>query len=294
MNDLVLGVDGGGTGCRAAVAAARGPILGEGISGPANILTDPERAVNHIYEASLAALGAAGLPVELIGALPALLGLAGNNAAEAVNRITGRLPFARAVIHSDGLIALQGAFGPGNGALASLGTGTVYLQRVNGAVRQFGGWGFLIGDGGSGARIGQEALRGTLLAHDGVRPMSGLAEDLMARFAGEPGRMLDFARHATPGDFAAFAPDVFAAAGRGDPLARAVIRQAVAEIDEVLDHMLSLSGPIPLCLRGGLRALHAPFLAERHRLRLVEPAGDALEGAISLACSTFLATEAVN
>lgn len=294
MTELVLGVDGGGTGCRAAVAAAHGPVLGLGRGGPANILTDPDQAVFHIVEAALGALADAGLPADRLGALHAVLGLAGNNAADLPETIVRRLPFARSVIHSDGLVALEGALGGRDGAIASLGTGTVFLLRSHGQTRQFGGWGFFLGDGGSGARIGQEALRRTLLAHDGIRSASALTSDISGEFADDPGAMLTFARTATPGDFARYAPSVFAAAKAGDAIANDIIEQAASDVNEVLDRMLELSGPTPLCLNGGLRALYPAYLSERHRARLIEPEGDALDGALSLARSTYFAMEALS
>lgn len=294
MTALVLGIDGGGTGCRAAVAAAHGPVLGMGHAGPANILTDPERAAKHIEEAARAALAHAGLSPDVLRTVPAFLGLAGNNEPQAAERVTALLPFPRLEIASDGLIALEGAFSGRDGAIASLGTGTVFLLRLNGEVRQFGGWGFFLGDGGSGARIGQEALRQTLRAHDGILTPSSLTEDLFRQFGRDPGAMLAFARNAAPGDFARFAPAVFGAADAGDPVAAAVIAEAAQEVNAVLDRMLDLSGPGRLCLAGGLKSLYPDHLAERHRARLAEPEGDALDGAIRLARSTFLATEAVS
>lgn len=294
MAELVLGVDGGGTGCRAAVAAADGTVLGRGRGGPANILTDPDQAVSHMIEAALAALDDAGLFEDRLGSLHAVLGLAGNNAGDLAETIARRLPFARSVIHSDGLVALEGAFGGRDGTIASLGTGTVFLLRSHGQIRQFGGWGFFLGDGGSGARIGQEALRRTLLAHDGIRSGSALTTDIFHQFGNNPGSMLTFARTATPGDFAQYAPSVFAAAKAGDPIAAEIIQQAANEVNEVLDRMLDLSGPTPLCLNGGLKALYPAHLSERHRTRLVEPEGDALDGALSLAHSTYFAMEALS
>lgn len=293
MAELVLGIDGGGTGCRAAVATAHGPVLGAGQAGPANILTNPDEAVHHIGEAARAALINAGIATDNLASIPAFLGLAGNNEPKAIERVLQILPFMKAEIRSDGLIALEGAFGGKDGAIASLGTGSVFLLRHNGAVRQFGGFGFLIGDGGSGARIGQEALRLTLLAYDGILNDTGMTASLFAEFGNDPGAMLAFARHGVPGDFARFAPAVFAAAEAGDGLALEIVRKAAADVDAVLDRMLALAGPTPLCLNGGLKALYPHYLAERHRRRLTQPEGDALSGAIRLARSTFLSMEAI-
>lgn len=294
MCDYVLGVDGGGTGSRAAVAAADGPVLGVGHAGPANILTDTAQAIDQIVKAAHEALAEAALPPERIGTLRAVLGLAGNNGGNAMDEVTARLPFARSVIVSDGLIALEGAFGGSDGAIASLGTGSVFLLKHNGRVRQFGGWGFFLGDQGSGALIGQDALRRTLLAHDGVIAESRLTADILRAFGNDPGEMLAFAGSAAPGDFARHAPGVFEAAASGDAVAIAIVTEAAAELDAMLDRMLEISGPGPLCLMGGLAGQYPRYLSERHRIRLVAPRADALGGAVSLARRTFLALEAAS
>ena len=53
---FLLGIDGGGTGCRAALATAAGDIIGRGKSGAANIRTDLTGARENIRGG-----GAAGL-----------------------------------------------------------------------------------------------------------------------------------------------------------------------------------------------------------------------------------------
>jgi glucosamine kinase len=150
---LCLGIDGGGTGCRAAVCDASGRILGEGRSGPANIASDPDGALANILSAARAACpdGVA------LADLTAVLGLAGANVAQAADRLRPHLPFARARIETDAMIAVKGALGDDDGIVAALGTGSVFAaQRGAGggpAIRQIGGWGVVLGDEGSGAWI---------------------------------------------------------------------------------------------------------------------------------------------
>ncbi|MEW6631265.1 MAG: BadF/BadG/BcrA/BcrD ATPase family protein, partial [Pseudomonadota bacterium] len=76
---FVLGIDGGGTSCRAALAAADGVIIGRAKSGAANIRTDLTGARTNIVEAARLAFIAAGEDPELIPQTPAILGLAGAN-----------------------------------------------------------------------------------------------------------------------------------------------------------------------------------------------------------------------
>ncbi len=94
---LFLGIDGGGTGCRAALAEADGRVLGRGEAAGANIWTDPEGSLRNILAAARAAMAEARLGADL-SALTAVLGLAGANVPEAAARLAGRLPFARARI----------------------------------------------------------------------------------------------------------------------------------------------------------------------------------------------------
>ncbi|MET0172534.1 MAG: BadF/BadG/BcrA/BcrD ATPase family protein, partial [Agrobacterium vaccinii] len=45
MQRYLVGVDGGGTSCRAAVADVNGQILGRGKSGASNIMSAPDQAI---------------------------------------------------------------------------------------------------------------------------------------------------------------------------------------------------------------------------------------------------------
>ncbi|WP_374730703.1 BadF/BadG/BcrA/BcrD ATPase family protein [Aliirhizobium terrae] len=167
MTGYVIGIDGGGTSCRAALADANGGVLGRGKSGASNILTDPDTALKHIVEAAELAFEDAGIAPDL-GATSAILGLAGNNVGDAVGYVRARLPFKTSEIVSDGVIALQGAIGDEDGAIGIVGTGTVYIIREKREFRSIAGWGFQVSDLGSGARLGQLALQETLLAFDRI------------------------------------------------------------------------------------------------------------------------------
>lgn len=285
MPDYFIGIDGGGTSCRAAVADASGQILGRARGGAANILTNLDGALGNIVATAEEALRTAGIELAL-HEIPAFLGLAGANVAEQVSELAARLPFKSAQIDTDGLIALQGAFGDADGVVAILGTGSVYITRHRGKVTYTGGWGFMLGDLGGGARIGRALLQECLLVHDGVRRNSLLIETTMKSFGNEPIRLVTFAHDASPSDFGRFAPSVFEAASKGDVAGLALVRGAVGAVDEALDAAAGDSR-CGICLLGGLSALYPSFIAERHQIRLIEPQNDALGGAVSLAISTF-------
>lgn len=286
--DLVIGIDGGGTSCRAALAGADGRILGRAKSGAANIRTDLTGARESIAEAARLACVDAGVDPAVISSTPALLGLAGSNVGTYRRQLEAILPFSRNVVTSDSLIALEGAVGSGDGAIAILGTGSAFMVRKDGEARTIGGWGFLIGDQGSGARIGRELLEETLLAYDGISEASGMTRALLAVFRDEPRDVVEFTTTAKPGDFGGFAPMIFEHAGRGDPVAQKILSRAVADIEASLA-VLQLRPGDPLCLLGGLAQLYAPLLSAPVRALLREPLQDALGGAVRMAIRTFVA-----
>ncbi|MDX3975686.1 N-acetylglucosamine kinase [Shinella sp.] len=287
MTDYILGIDGGGTSCRAAVASPDGVILGRGKSGAANILTDPNNAIISITEAAKAAYLDAGLDEAGIAGASAFLGLAGTNVGDLTRYVHDRLPFRHTDIDSDGLIALQGAIGDEDGAVAILGTGSIYMGRKNNVVRYIGGWGFTVGDLGGGARIGHAALQEALLAHDGVIPRSGVTEAVLDEFKHDPRGIVDFARLSKPGDFGRYAPLVFDHARQGDPQAIAIVKAGAASVNASLDAIMALAGAPRLCLLGGLAPLYPEWLSERHRSILVEAEADALTGAVALAANRY-------
>ena len=286
MPDFFIGIDGGGTSCRAAVATAGGVVLGSAKVGPANILTDLDGALGNIVGAAKAAFADAGLDPELYSASNALLGLAGSNVEGVTERLMAKLPFRRSEVVSDAHIALQGAFGDDDGAIAIIGTGTAYLFRRAGKLRHFGGWGFVVADQGSGARLGQALLQECLLVSDGVRPGSDLTSDILREFGGEPSRIVAFARYAAPADFGRYSPKVFAAANSNDAIGVKILKAGAAAIDETLDAIIRVGGD-SICLLGGLSPFYPQWLSEAHRARLVSARSDALSGAVALAVSHF-------
>lgn len=289
--NFVLGIDGGGTSCRAALATADGTVVGRAKSGAANIRTDLTGARTNIVEAARQAFIAAGQDPDLIPQTPAILGLAGANVGTYRQQLEAILPFSISRVETDAEIALEGAVGSGDGAMAILGTGTAYMARKNGQSRAIGGWGFQVGDQGSGARIGRDLLEQTLLAYDGVREGSPLTDSMLAVFRNNPEDVVEFTTNAKPGDFGGFAPKVFEHAEKGDIVANWIVDKAVGDVEASLG-ALDLADDAPLCLLGGLAPLYAPRLSARYQMLLKPPLDDALGGAVQMAARLFARAEA--
>ncbi len=282
MGQFAIGIDGGGTSCRAAVTDGTGQVLGIGKAGAANILSDLENSLIHIVASARQALIDAKLAPELLQKLPAVIGTAGANVGNYGKQVEGALPFASTRVVTDATIALQGALGDADGIIGAFGTGSVYNARRDGRIWGIGGWGFVVGDQASGARLGRDLLERALLAHDGVTAGSALTALIMGEYGNDPERIVEFAHASKPKDFARYAPIIFEYAGTGDMVAIDIVKAATRTIGESLDALLWPECP-SICLLGGLAQAYRPWLDECHKAILTEPKGDVLRGAVELA-----------
>lgn len=275
---LFLGIDGGGTGCRAAVTDQAGRVLGRGHGGPANIASDPDTARANILAATHEAMVAALGPADALRELPNLmagLGLAGANAAGAAGRLRLALPFARARIETDAVAAAKGALAGADGIVAAMGTGSVYAVQQQGVIRCYGGWGLVLGDEGSGAWLGRAALALALRAVDGFAPMTPFLQQLIDHHGGAAG-VVSFAQTARAADFAQLAPRLLQS---NDPAAVGLWTGAVADVAAILSRLRD-TVPSPVTFIGGLGPAYAAALPQ---LPQVEAKGTALDGALLLA-----------
>ncbi|MDH3658935.1 MAG: N-acetylglucosamine kinase [Alphaproteobacteria bacterium] len=280
---LLLGIDGGGTSCRARLCSSDGRVLGEGHAGPANIRLGLDRAFSEVLAAATKALALAGLDQTALGRTHAGLGLAGANLDFAFEEAEAYpLPFASATLATDTEIARLGAHRGGDGGVVIVGTGSCAEGRMGDRSLRLGGWGFALGDQGCGAAIGRAALRHGLLVHDGMAAPSTLGRAVLKDFAGDPNGMVRWAETARPMDYAGFAPLVLSHAERDDPAAVEIVRNAARGADRLVLG-LAAADIRPIVLLGGVASGLRPWLADEASAQLVEPKGTALDGAILLA-----------
>ena len=280
---LLLGVDGGGTRCRARLCAPSGATLGEGAAGPANIRLGLDVSLAAVTQATQACLQQAGLSSAELRRVIACLALAGASEPrelEAALRL--KLPFGRATITSDAHAACVGAHGGRDGGVVVVGTGTVGWAQINRRQHRVGGWGLTVSDEGSGAWIGRELLRRVLWAHDGRIEATALIDRAFEQFQRDPHAIVRWASNASPRDFGAFAPMVIAHARIGDAVGLELMGMAASHVDALAARLVAL-GVERIALVGGLSDHMRSWVSERTKARLVSPAGDALDGALQLA-----------
>jgi glucosamine kinase len=280
---LFVGVDGGGTGCRARIESANGDLLGTGIAGPAALRLGIDRALAEVDRACRAALDEAGLSPDALKSAHAAMGLAGVGRKGALEELERRPHAFRSVVYvNDANIACIGAHAGRDGGIVIVGTGSVGYAVVGDREARVGGYGFPISDEGSGADLGLHAIRLALRAYDERALGSSLTRDVLARFHNDPFDAVAWMDRATATDYATFAPLVMRHADAGDPVARRIVRDAGEQIDELVRRLFEC-GATRIALLGGLASSMQPWLSPDVQRRLVPVEGDAVDGALLLA-----------
>ncbi|MBR5312256.1 MAG: hypothetical protein IKU40_05170 [Clostridia bacterium] len=162
----VIGVDAGGTKTRAAAFDGAGNLLAEAFGGCGHVILSYDTAKSSILSALR---GVWSDSCEFIA-----VGAAGASSAELSGRLSEELTAElgiRTAVMSDAELALNAAFGPeADGMLVISGTGSVVFLRQNGTILRAGGWGHILGDGGSAYYTAMTALRTITDLRDRTEP----------------------------------------------------------------------------------------------------------------------------
>ncbi len=254
----VLGVDGGGSATRTVIISTEGEALATAKAGPSNPITiGAERALANILEAVDEASARCGVHEFLASRL----GVAGTDLSRLRQELLDgmRPSFGDTAIFSDAASALAGGTGCRPGVVVIAGTGSIaYGENRLGETARAGGWGWRLGDEGSGYTIGLKAIMAALRAHDGRGPETVLKQKIVSHlrlgriediidWVYEPGR--------EPRDVAYLVPLVREAEAEGDEAAALVMAEAGAELGFVANAVirrLGMSGEFPVSLNGGV------------------------------------------
>ncbi len=280
--DLILGIDGGGTGTLALLARVHSEgstaVLGRGMAGPSNPQAIGfEAAFRALDESISAAFGDAGLTRGEVEAC--CLALAGGG-REGDHRQLEAWAASRHVARDfqqvhDALPLLAEGTPHGWGIALIAGTGSLaFGQTAEGRTARAGGWGYLFGDEGSAYWIALAALRSVAAAADGRGPATILTEHLLAALSiGQPQQLVP-AVHGCDLDRAALAtlaPHVVAAAEAGDAEAGKIVTAAAAElalmVASVAQQLELPPREFPLALAGGVLA-ESEYMARAVRQQL--------------------------
>ena len=258
----VVGIDIGGSKTHAvSLLATEAHEALAGSANPSSVgLVEADRQLGAILDQLARATG--GEPIDTI-----CVGAAGVDTIEAELRlrdlIAARVPGAAVRIVHDTELILAAA-GLDHGIALIAGTGSVAWGRTgSGLVARAGGWGYLLGDEGSGYGIARAAVRHALrLADLGQRPdrlSQQLAADCGLR---RPAQLIDhFYAFPERRYWAGHARVVFELGADDDPAATTIIGAAATSLAELVSTVLHRLGQrLPVVLGGGV-LVHQPSLA---------------------------------
>lgn len=290
--EYFIGIDGGGTQCRAQLEDSDGYVLGTATSGPANIVSNKVQATQSILMAVNGAVESSGLSIAL-NELHVAAGLAGANVAAARTTFDAQhWPFRTFATLSDLHAACLGAHKGEDGILVICGTGSAATCYREAGFSDKGGYGLTLGDNGSGAWLGVEAVRHTLLCIDALTSHSLLSRNIMTHFGVVDGvDMVEKTMHFCASDFGKLSPLVFAAFNEGCEAAASILHLGAGYLSQLIRSM-SQDRPLPVALVGGLAESYQPLLGNDISKQLCVPAHNAQKGAIHYLKETLLKSNA--
>src|SRR5262252_7741762 len=230
----VLGIDVGGTKTVCVLANEDGAILSTAREAGANLQGVGELALEKVLHTVMekALAGQHVMPSAIC------LGIAGVDRAEdqdVVRGIMDRIGYrATILIVNDALIALQAGVGDAPGIVVVSGTGSIaYGRNARGQAARAGGWGYVLGDEGSGYWIGRLALRSVVRHADGRGRQTSLTPRLLGHFGLRRAADLIhkiYHEELSPSAIGALARYVQRARDDGDLVANGILDQAAEEL----------------------------------------------------------------
>lgn len=310
---LVIGLDGGGTKTTVVVVeaatplpadtahAAELPLLGRAQGGSTNWNSvGVSTAHANWLQTIQGALAAAGGTLDDVAAI--CIGMSGvdrpNDRAQVQQWLDDLLPGIPAQIVNDAVIALaSGTAGELFGVVIISGTGMISLgfNRSGERVRA-GGWGALLGDGGSGYALGAAVLRAATWAADGRAPETALLPAVLEFLhLDHPDQLVRWAYDDIAwARFAQLAPLAARFADQGDPAALAIVEQGAADlaiaVETVARRLRLADTEFPLVTAGNnlrpsrlLDTLKQRLQPRLPLVRFVQPVAEPVVGAALLA-----------
>ena len=273
----IIGIDGGGTKTVGILTTETGQHLAQVQSGPANYHVVGETQTQAVLEAVVGKLcEKAG--VSRTSPIRFCLGMAGLGRVadrKVIGRICDELGIREdRILTHDAHIALIGGTEKQEGVIVISGTGAiVYGIGADGREARASGWGYLLGDEGSGYDIAISGLRAVARAADGRSHPTELTNRILNRLElNEPNALIRWVHAASRDAIARLAEIVFDTARTADSVAERIVDDAADELvcaaGSVIGQ-LEFIEPFDVVLSGG-NLIHQPVFADRLRHRFTE------------------------
>lgn len=246
-----LGIDGGGTKTEFRLCDSAGYEISHALLGPSNPNDVGTEETERVLREGISHV-CGNIPLRSISVFAGIAGgITGDN-RRAIAKILKDLHFGRAGNGSDAQNAVAMALGEHNGTVVIAGTGSIAFSQKDGELYRYGGYGYLLEEGGSGFALGRDAIRAALYHESGLGEKTALYEAVRALCGRNTvGEALGTLYAGGKRAFAAFAPTVFEAHRKGDPVAVDLVRKNAVVIADLI------------------RAAATPFGSDAHDVILV-------------------------
>ena len=253
-NKYFLGVDGGGSKTTAVVFNEKGEFIakscGESINYYSVGIENARKSMAEITDS---------LPVkEFDCAVIGMSALSERATAEETDRFCGGIIKSNKIImDSDLFVALETTETDGECAVVISGTGSMAVCRnADGSISHAGGFGYILGDEGSGYSIGINAIKTAIRAAENCVPPTAITDKCIEYFSvNNIYDLIDlfYEKTVSRKDIAAFAKEVMLCAENGDNTALETIKTEAKLLSETtLSLLKSKNSDVPVGLWGGV------------------------------------------
>ena len=266
----IIGIDGGGTKTAGILATETGEIVAKVQAGPSNYHVVGIEQTQSVLTEIISKLSTKvdNIQLESLSFSIGMAGLGREEDKKVIGQICDEIGINKdRILTHDAHIALVGGTGKQAGVIVLSGTGSiVYGINESGKEERAGGWGYLLGDEGSGYDIALKGLQAIARASD-KRGKPTLLTDLILKKLelNAPNELIRWTHGASRDEIAQLAGLVFEAAEMNDEKAGQIIDNAFTELAcavETVTVQLEFTQQFDIVFSGGI-LLNQPLLADK-------------------------------
>ena len=268
--EYIIGIDGGGTNTIGLLATETGECIAKVQAGPSNYHVVGTEQTQDVLKEIVSELSTHvdNTPLHSIHFCLGMAGLGREEDKRVIGQICDEIGINKnRILTHDAHIALVGGTGKQEGVIVISGTGSiVYGIDLHGVEVRAGGWGYLLGDEGSGYDIALKGLQAVARAADKREQPTQLTDMILNRLdLDKPSDLIRWTHAAERDEIAQLSQVVFKVLEMGDSKAEKIIDSAFSELAcavETVALQLEFTQPFSIVFSGGI-LLHQPTLADR-------------------------------
>lgn len=252
-----LGIDGGGTKTEFLLSDNSGKAINRVVLGACNPNDIGFDNMTELLRQGISQV-CGDIPRRLISIFAGIAGILTGDYQKLLEAFLEKQHFGKITCGSDAYCAVAASLGHSEGVTVIMGTGSIAFAQSGNKLTRVGGYGYLLGDSGSGFAIARDGIAASLACEDGSGPYTKIYDSI--KKALDVKELLPCISKFYAGGkryIAALAPCVFDACDKGDSVASDIIKNNMASIARIIEgaaKSLSNKENVKVMLCGGLTA----------------------------------------